>query len=163
MAPGRRDGGEERGRRFRFGVIRDVAATAEDAVRDAFASSLEVLGTLGSVEEITLADLDSGRSRNAATHWLFVCIGGVPQTVWAEEAGITRDKRGYLVTGPDLLDAGRRAGHWPLDRAPYFLETNLPGVFAAGDVRHGSVKRCASAVGEGAMAVHFVHRHLASN
>ncbi|MGC2293860.1 MAG: hypothetical protein WA450_18060, partial [Candidatus Acidiferrales bacterium] len=69
---------------------------------------------------------------------------------------------GYLVTGPDLLDGGKRPDGWPLDRNPYYLETNVPGVFAAGDVRHGSVKRCASAVGEGAMAVMFVHRYLAS-
>jgi thioredoxin reductase (NADPH) len=65
------------------------------------------------------------------------------------------------VTGPDLLRDNQPPPGWPLDRNPYYLETNMPGVFAAGDVRHGSVKRCASAVGEGAMAVAFVHRYLA--
>ena len=73
-----------------------------------------------------------------------------------------RDESGYLVTGPDLLLNGASPKSWPLDRNPYYLETNVPGVFAAGDVRHGSVKRCASAVGEGAMAVTFVHRYLAA-
>jgi thioredoxin reductase (NADPH) len=113
------------------------------------------------LEEITLADCDTGAKRTARTSWLFVCIGGVPQTSWAEAAGIVRDEKGYLVTGPDLSSNGEHAPRWPLERAPFFLETNMPGVFAAGDVRHGSVKRAASAIGEGAMAVAFVHRHLA--
>jgi thioredoxin reductase (NADPH) len=74
---------------------------------------------------------------------------------------MVRDEAGYLVTGPDLLHDHQAPHAWPLDRDPYYLETNIPGIFAAGDVRHGSVKRCASAVGEGAMAVAFVHRYLA--
>ena len=65
------------------------------------------------------------------------------------------------MTGPDLLLKGKAPDKWPLDRQPYYLETSMPGVFAAGDVRHGSIKRCASAVGEGAMAVAFVHHYLA--
>jgi len=113
------------------------------------------------LQEITLKHRDTGEERKAGTHWLFVCIGGEPHTQWAEEVGIVRDDAGYLVTGPDLLHAGQRPANWPLDRDPYYLETSVPGMFAAGDVRHGSVKRCASAVGEGAMAVAFVHRYLA--
>jgi thioredoxin reductase (NADPH) len=106
--------------------------------------------------------LKTGETRRIETHWLFVCIGGAPRTDWAIEAGVQRDEAGYLVTGPDLLDNGRPPHSWPLDRPPYYLETNVPGLFAAGDVRHGSIKRCASAVGEGAMAVTFVHRYLAA-
>lgn len=73
-----------------------------------------------------------------------------------------RDPQGFLLTGADLAGEGGRAPHWPLEREPYPLETSLPGVFAAGDVRSGSVKRVASGVGEGAMAVALVHRYLAT-
>lgn len=114
------------------------------------------------LEEITLVDRASGKERKAKTHWLFICIGGVPQTQWATEVGVVRDEGGYLVTGPDLRRGKQRPSNWPLDRDPFYLETNIPGVFAAGDVRHGSVKRVATAVGEGAMAVAFVHRYLAN-
>jgi thioredoxin reductase (NADPH) len=115
------------------------------------------------LEEITLADRRTNQEWNARTHWLFVCIGGAPQTDWAQQCGIIRDDGGYLMTGPDLIimNGRQRPANWNLDREPYYLETNVPGVFAAGDVRHGSVKRCASAVGEGSMAVAFVHRYLA--
>src|ERR1700722_15360942 len=90
------------------------------------------------------------------TRWVFVCIGGEPNTEWAHDAGIIRDGGGYIVTGADLSPTGTNPNQWPLDRSPYYLETNVPGLFAAGDVRHGSIRRCASAVGEGAMAVMFV-------
>jgi thioredoxin reductase (NADPH) len=103
----------------------------------------------------------TGDQQRFFTRWLFVCIGGDPRTAWAEEVGVVRDEAGCLVTGPDLLLDHRPLHGWPLDRHPYHLETNVPGVFAAGDVRHGSIKRCASAVGEGAMAIAFVHRYLA--
>jgi thioredoxin reductase (NADPH) len=112
---------------------------------------------------ITLANRKTGEERTFETRWLFVCIGGSPHTDWAVEAGVVRDEAGYLVTGPDLHFEGKSSnGGWPLDRSPYYLETNVPGLFAAGDVRHGSVKRCASAVGEGAMAVTFAHRYLSA-
>ena len=114
------------------------------------------------LESVTLTNRRTGETQTFKTRWLFVCIGGAPHSEWAIAAGIVRDEAGYLVTGPDLHLDGRRANGWPLDRSPYFLETNVPGVFAAGDVRHGSVKRLASAVGEGAMAIMFVHRYLAS-
>ncbi|ORA37247.1 NAD(P)/FAD-dependent oxidoreductase [Mycobacterium aquaticum] len=91
---------------------------------------------------------------------LFVLIGGRPNTEWANDTGIIRDANDYLLTGPDLLVNGRPPAHWPLDRQPYHLETSVPGSFAVGDVRHGSIKRVASAVGEGAMAVSLVHRYL---
>src|SRR6266850_460635 len=112
------------------------------------------------LEAITLTERRTGAERRVRTHWLFVCIGGVPQTQWAAAVGVERDSAGYLITGPDLLRGGQRPANWPLDRDPYFLETSIPGVFAAGDVRGGAVRRVASAVGEGAMAVAFVNRYL---
>jgi thioredoxin reductase (NADPH) len=85
---------------------------------------------------------------------LFVLIGGEPLTL-AVRHWLSLDERGYVLTGPDLPRSG-----WPLERDPMFLETSQPGVFAAGDVRHGSIKRVASAVGDGAMAVSLVHAYL---
>lgn len=114
------------------------------------------------LRSVTLRNRETGEERTCATHWLFVCIGGSPNTHWADEVGVVRDEAGYLITGPDLLHDGRPPADWPLERAPYPLETNVPGLFAAGDVRHGSIKRCASAVGEGAMAVSFIHHYLSS-
>ncbi len=128
-------------------------------------SRTEVTGLEGSdrsLQAITLANRKTGEELKVPTRWLFVCIGGVPHTQWAADLGIVRDDAGYLVTGPDLIQGGKRPTAWPLDRNPYHLETSVPGLFAAGDVRHGSVKRCASAVGEGAMAVALVHRYLAN-
>jgi thioredoxin reductase (NADPH) len=110
---------------------------------------------------ITIRNNKTGEQQTFATRWLLVCIGGEPRTQWAEEVGMIRDEGGYLVTGPDLLRDNHPPQGWPVERNPYYLETSIPGVFAAGDVRHSSVKRCASAVGEGAMAVAFVHRYLA--
>ena len=91
---------------------------------------------------------------------LFICIGGNPNTEWAAENGILRDPKGYLITGTDLLTCDGFTACWELKRPPYHLETSMPGSFAAGDVRYGSVKRVASAVGEGAMAVTMVHKYL---
>jgi thioredoxin reductase (NADPH) len=92
---------------------------------------------------------------------LFLCIGGTPRTGWADAEGVHTDRVGFILTGPDLLDRGRRPEGWPLDRDPLALETSVPGLFAAGDVRHGSAKRVAGAVGDGAMAVALAHRRLA--
>jgi thioredoxin reductase (NADPH) len=113
------------------------------------------------LDAVVLTNTRTGQPRRIETHWLFLCIGGVPRTEWAAAAGVKRDEAGYLITGPDLLSNGPAPESWPLDRPPFYLETSVPGLFAAGDVRHGSVKRCASAVGEGAMAVTFAHRYLA--
>jgi thioredoxin reductase (NADPH) len=92
---------------------------------------------------------------------LFICIGGQPRTGWAADIGVATDAAGYVLTGPDLLDEGRRPAGWPLDRDPLVLETGIPGFFAAGDVRHGSTKRVGAAVGEGATAVALAHLRLA--
>ena len=113
------------------------------------------------LDAVTLTNKRTGKSHQIRTHWLFICIGGLPNTEWAIEGGVMRDESGYLMTGPDMAKDGHRPEGWPLDRDPYFFETNVPGLFAAGDVRHGSIKRCASAVGEGAMTVTLVHRYLA--
>ena len=112
------------------------------------------------LESVTIRDARDGSECKVDTQHLFVLIGGRPHTEWAKDTTIVRDPTGYLVTGPDLLDRGKPPAEWPLERPPHYLETSVPGSFAAGDVRHGSVKRVASAVGEGAMAVQFVHRHL---
>ena len=112
------------------------------------------------LREVTITGGDGGEER-LAVQAMFVCIGGQPRTGWAEEKGVRTDERGYVLTGPDLLDHGERPADWPLDRDPLALETSLPGFFAAGDVRHGSTKRVGSAVGEGAMAVALAHMRIA--
>jgi thioredoxin reductase (NADPH) len=114
----------------------------------------------GHLGGVTIADA-GGATEERRTTALFACIGGMPRTGWADEQGVRTDAKGFLLTGPDLLDAGRRPEDWEPDRDPLPLETNLPGVFAAGDVRSGSTKRVGSAVGEGAMAVALSHRRLA--
>ena len=111
------------------------------------------------LEQVTLADARTGERTTHTAHHLFVFIGGAPRTSWLDGA-VVRDDRGFIPTGPGLLEDGRPPHGWPLDRDPYFLESSLPGVFVAGDVRAESVKRVASAVGEGAMAVTLVHRYL---
>jgi len=113
-----------------------------------------------SLRRIQLTNAKTGTAAWVDSEWLFVCIGGAPNTDWASETAIIRDPSGYLVTGSDLFSEGRPPACWTLERQPFFLETSVPGSFAAGDVRHNSVKRVASAVGEGAMAVTFVHRYL---
>jgi len=101
-----------------------------------------------------------GRTEQVAAQSLFLCLGGEPHTGWAAESGIATDSRGYVLTGPDLLDKGRRPKGWSPARDPLALETSSPGIFVAGDARHGSIKRVGGAVGEGAMAAALVHRRL---
>ncbi|NLG19896.1 MAG: FAD-dependent oxidoreductase [Actinomycetales bacterium] len=113
----------------------------------------------GHLETITLRHRDTGEVEEVETSWVFVFIGAVPHTEWLGDL-VARDDKGFILTGPDMLQGAARA--WTLPRVPFALETSLPGVFAAGDVRLDSMKRVASAVGEGAMAVHFVHRYLAT-
>lgn len=113
----------------------------------------------GHLAGVTLRDA-SGVAERVAARALFLCIGGQPRTAWTAEVGVRVDGAGFIQTGPDLLRDGRRPGDWPLDRDPLALETSVPGLFAAGDVRSGSTKRVAGAVGEGAMAVALAHRRL---
>ena len=114
----------------------------------------------GHLETLTIADRDSGVTEEVSANWLFVFIGASPRTEWLG-AHVARNDKGFVVTGQDLLSSAY-ARCWPLPRAPFGLETSVPGVFAAGDVRLDSMKRVASAVGEGAMSVYFVHRYLAT-
>jgi thioredoxin reductase (NADPH) len=114
----------------------------------------------GHLEVLTLADRISGVTEEVPASWLFIFIGASPRTEWLGPQ-VVRDERGFVVTGQDLLGPGN-AGRWPLTRAPFALETSVPGVFAAGDVRLDSMKRVASAVGEGAMSIYLVHRYLAA-
>ncbi len=110
----------------------------------------------GQLESITLVDRATGRTEELAAAALFAMIGGEPHTQWLPEE-IARDGGGYLITGNDLLE---HEAYWECDRAPAALETSMPGVFAAGDVRDGSIKRVAAAVGEGAAVVRLVHEYL---
>jgi thioredoxin reductase (NADPH) len=112
------------------------------------------------LECVTLVDLDDGSAQQVDAGHLFVFIGAAPLTGWLP-AELTTDDAGFVRTGPDLVVEGRRPLGWELDRDPYLLESSIPGVFVAGDVRSQSVKRVASAVGEGALAVTLVHRYLA--
>lgn len=117
----------------------------------------------GRLEQLAIEDLRTGERRTVPAAGLFAMIGAEPHTEWLP-GSILRDDEGFVLTGSDLLEAGVAEGGRPLfaaGRAPYPLETSMPGVFAVGDVRHGSVKRVASAVGEGAVAVRFVHQYLA--
>jgi thioredoxin reductase (NADPH) len=112
------------------------------------------------LDSVVIRDGAQGEQTEADADAMFVMIGGRPTTAGVE-GWLRRDEHGFLVTGPDLLSGGQQPA-WPLARPPLFLESSQPGLFVAGDVRHGSIKRVASAVGEGAMAVALVHQHLST-
>ncbi len=114
----------------------------------------------GHLERLVLRDRATGERETVKAASMFVFIGAAPRTEWLDGV-VDRDGRGFIRTGPDLVVGGQRPKGWNLDRDPYHLESSIPGVFVAGDVRADSVKRVASAVGEGAMAVTLVHRYLA--
>lgn len=109
------------------------------------------------LESITICETHEEKTLPATA--LFIFIGAEPHTNWLKGM-VMRDNNGFILTGPDLMHEGQQPKGWPLEHDPFFLETSVPGIFAAGDVRHDSVKRVASSVGEGVMAVQFVHHYL---
>ena len=111
------------------------------------------------LEEISVLCSDTNKIERVPASAMFIFIGALPRTDWIGDL-VERDERGFLLTGPDLIRDGQYPKGWTLDRDPFLLETNIPGIFAVGDVRHGSVKRVASSVGEGSVAVQFIHQYL---
>jgi thioredoxin reductase (NADPH) len=135
-------------------LVKEITSTPNIAVR----RGVVVTGGAGAgrLESLTLQDRRSGTTQTVPATAVFVLIGAEPRTRWLPDS-IVRDRWGFVVTGDDLLTDGYRPGNWPLQRPPMPLETSLPGVFAVGDVRRGSVKRVASAVGEGSVAIRLIH------
>ena len=112
------------------------------------------------LSEMTIRCEGNAEVEKVPANSLFIFIGAQPRTEWLDGL-VKRDERGFILSGPDLLQDGKRPEGWTLDRDPGLLETNVPGIFVVGDVRHGSVKRVASGVGEGAVVVQFMHQYLA--
>ena len=112
-----------------------------------------------SLERVRWRDNETGVVTTHDIRHVFSMTGAIPCTEWLEGC-VVLDEDGFIKTGPDLREEDRAAAHWPLARPPHLLETSLPGVFAVGDVRRGNIKRVASAVGEGSIAITFVHQVL---
>jgi thioredoxin reductase (NADPH) len=138
-------------------LIDQIESTSNIEVRT-LTTVVEVKGDQH-LEAIVLADAKTGEKQVVSAKSLFIFIGASPRTEWLDGI-VQRDRQGFILTGPDLIRDGKRPKGWTLDRDPFLLETSVPGIFAAGDVRYGSVKRVASGVGEGAIAVQFIHRYL---
>lgn len=138
-------------------LIDQILATENITVQ--FHSSVVEVHGETNLEAIAIANAESGEKQTVPTKLLFILIGATPHTDWL--AGVVeRDSQGFILTGPNLMRDGRCPKGWKLDRQPFLLESSVPGIFVAGDVRYGSVKRVASGVGEGAIAVQFIHQYL---
>jgi thioredoxin reductase (NADPH) len=137
-------------------LIDQIAATSNIAVE----TNAQVVGASGGqrLESIRVSSSDGETERAASA--LFIFIGAAPNTGWLPDS-VMRDPNGFVLTGRDIRIEGQTPRIWREDRPPYLLETSTPGIFAAGDVRHGSIKRAASAVGEGSISVQFMHQYLA--
>jgi thioredoxin reductase (NADPH) len=136
-------------------LVEQIHATANITV--AVRSEVAGVGGTDRLQSITIRDIKTGEEQTVPATAMFVFIGAIPHTEWLDGM-VARDEHGFILTGPDL--AGHDLAGWPANRHPHLLEGSVPGVFAAGDVRHGSVKRVASAVGEGSVAVMSIHRYL---
>ena len=136
-------------------LIDQIASTPNIVVE--FSTEVVSMSGDGHLEKLTLKTPRGEEQRDANS--LFIFIGAAPKTDWLPK-GVALDEKGFILAGPDLKT--RAPGSWKLDREPYLLETSVPGIFVAGDVRFNSVKRCASAVGEGSIAVQFMHQYLAT-
>jgi len=132
---------------------------ANDAIAVRLGTQVLAAGGTGRLEQLTLRDARAGTTESVPAAALFILIGAQPRTEWLAGT-LEREQHGFVLTGPDPLRGGRPPTGWPLDRVPRLLETSLPGVFAAGDVRHRSTKRVASAVGEGSIAIQLVQQYL---
>ena len=141
-------------------LIKQITGTPNIAVRH----NAVVTGGTGtcSLDSLTIHDQASGTTETVPATALFVLIGAEPRTDWLPD-DVQRDRWGFVVTGNDLMAGGHAPQNWPLQRPPMFLESSSPGVFAVGDVRSGSVKRVASAVGEGSVAIRLIHDYLRGN
>lgn len=140
-------------------LIDQIAETPNITVK-AHSQVVEAKGET-SLEAIAIQNSLTGETQIVPATSLFIFIGAVPRTDWLDGT-VERDERGFILTGPDLMHEGHRPKGWNLEREPFLLETNIPGIFAVGDVRHGSIKRVASGVGEGSICVQFVHRYLSN-
>ena len=121
---------------------------------------IEAIGT-DHLEQLVLENLETKQTETVPGSLLFIFIGAEPEHPWLEGV-VASDDHGYILTGPDLLEDNQLPADWPLERHPFHLETSSPGIFATGDVRHGSIRRVAGAVGEGSTAIQLVHRYLAA-
>jgi thioredoxin reductase (NADPH) len=140
-------------------LIDQIGETGNIEVKN-YSSVIEAKGE-SSLEALIIKNSQTGETQTVSATSLFIFIGAEPHTQWLDGV-IERDERGFIITGSDLQRNGQRIKGWNLERDPFLLETNIPGVFAVGDVRSGSVKRVASGVGEGSICVQFVHRYLSN-
>ncbi len=113
------------------------------------------------LEQLVLENIETKKTETVPASFLFIFIGAEPEHPWLKGI-VASDDHGYILTGPDLLEDNQLPADWPLERHPFHLETSCPGIFATGDVRHGSIRRVAGAVGEGSTSIQLVHRYLAS-
>lgn len=137
-------------------LIDQIAATSNIEVE-----SDTVVASVGGEKHLECIEVNrGGQVSERPARSLFIFIGAAPKTGWLPDC-VLRDEKGFVLAGPDLRRGGKLPSWWGEDRDPYLLETGVPGIFVAGDVRHGSVKRVASSVGEGSIAVQFMHQYLA--